>query len=85
MLADAVQRVAKDDGLPQMGIKEWSDAKMIPRTEQAPAGSIPDCKGEISKQVLDAVLAPGTVGPKQQLNVRHSRFNVLATCSQLRH
>src|SRR5438552_4152546 len=68
-----------------MRVKEWPNSKMIPRAEEAPARSIPDCKSEISKQVLDTVFAPRTIGSKQQFNVGHSRLNVFATCSELRH
>ena len=61
MQTNAIERVAEDDGAVDLGVVERLDAEMVASTKEAPCRSIPDRKGEVAQQMLDAVLSPRVI------------------------
>ena len=70
MPSHAVERIAEDETRPYARVKKRLDAKMIARAEQPLLRPIPNGKGEISDQALQAIFAPGVVGVKDQFDIR---------------
>ena len=67
--ANAVQSVAEDQPPLGLGIVKGLNPKLVTRAEQRLALPIPDGETKVSQQVLEASLAPGGVGAKNQLSI----------------
>src|ERR1051326_5217211 len=78
MLPDAVQRVAEDYSLAQMGVKERPHSKMIASAKQPVLGSVPNGECKITEEVLDTVFTPRPIGAEKQLAVCQSTLHVFA-------
>ena len=70
MQADAVERVADDDGLPDVRVEQRLHAKVISRAKQTTLRPVPHSEDEVAQQMGDAVLTPDTVGAKDQFRIR---------------
>ena len=81
--ANAIQRVAEDQDVADLRVIEGLDPKVVPSTEQAPPGTIPNRKREIPYQVLQAVFAPCFVGSEYELGVGRTAEVCPATISKL--
>ena len=73
MQADAVERVAEDNRLPELGVEERLDAEMIPRAEQTMLRLVPHGEREVAEQVRHAILTPGAVGAENQFRIGGAR------------
>ena len=69
MQADAVERVAEDDGLPELRVGEGLHAQMIARAEQTLLRLVPHGEREVAQQVRHAILTPDTVGAEDQFHI----------------
>src|SRR5256885_5980425 len=83
MQADAVERIAEDNRAPKLRVEEGLDAEMIPGTEHAMFGGIPDREREVAEEMRDTVLAPGAVRTKNQLRVGGVRTDLLPSSLQI--
>src|SRR5712692_212015 len=79
----AVQSVAENQALADVGIVKWLNTEMVPRAEQPPASPIPDRKGKVSQQLLYAGFPPGLIGAQDQLRVRRRLQSPLTFHPQL--
>jgi hypothetical protein len=69
MEADAIERVAENEGASDAGIVEGLDAEAVAGAEEAAGWSVPDRKREIAEQVIDARVAPGLERVQDQASV----------------
>jgi hypothetical protein len=69
---DRVEGVAEDEVVTRLGVEERFDAKVIASAEQAARATVPDRKGEVTQQMLHAVLAPRQVRVQDQLRIARS-------------
>src|SRR5271156_5994035 len=72
MLAQAVQRVAEQKKLAELGIVKRFHAEMIARAKQNFLARVPDREGEIPAQMLHAIRAPGRVRAQNQARISGS-------------
>src|SRR5271168_1468452 len=72
MLAQAVQRVAEQKKLAQLGIVERLHAEMIARAEQNFLARVPDGESEIPAQMLHTIRAPGRIRAENQARISGS-------------
>jgi hypothetical protein len=72
MLAQAIERVAEQKKLSQLGIVERLHPEMIARAKQKFLMCVPDREREIPAQMLHALRAPGGIRAQNQARVGHS-------------
>src|SRR5271156_4087298 len=72
MLAQAVQRVAEQKKLAELGIVKWLHSEMIARAKQNFLARVPDREGEIPAQMLHAIRAPGRIRAQNQARISGS-------------
>ena len=70
MQPDGIQRIAEDKRGAGLGIVQLLDSHRIARAKQALYLRVPECKGEISKQIFHAGFAPGIVGMQDEFGIR---------------
>src|SRR5262249_5510435 len=69
MKSDTIQGVAEDQAVREPRVVERLDPEMVAGTEQAALPPVPDGEGEVTEQILDALLAPNMVGVQEQFGV----------------
>ncbi len=72
MLAQAIERVAEQKKLSQLGIVEGLHAEMIARAKQQFLARVPDRERKIPAQMLHALRAPGRIRAQNQAGIGRS-------------
>src|SRR5678816_2822681 len=85
MLADAIQRVTKDQGSAYLRVEKLFHSKVIASAEQFVLQPIPNCKGKITQEILDTCLTPGSVSPQEQFDVCYPAPHAFAPSLQFRN
>ena len=83
MQADAIERVAEDDGLLELRVAERLHAEMIARAKKTMVGLVPHREREVAEQMRYAILAPDAVGAEDQFHVRSIRGELLSSRPEL--
>ena len=83
MQADAIERVAEDDGLLELRVAERLHAEMIARAKKTMVGLVPHREREVAEQMRFAILAPDAVGAEDQFHVRSIRGELLSSRPEL--
>src|SRR6516164_1064734 len=78
----AVQCIAAKKDFTQLRIVKRFDAEMIARAKQLPVGGVPERKGKIALQAIDAGCAPCCICAQNQITVRRIRTHVLLSSLQ---
>src|SRR5437667_12833205 len=76
MTADAIECIADDYKLANASVEKRFNAKMVARTKQLFVTGVPNRKGKISPQTIDASRAPHREGMQNQIPVRRIRAQV---------
>ena len=80
----AIERVAEEKQVAEIGVVKRLDAKMISRAEERFSPRVPDGECKIAAQVLHARLAPCGVGVQDQFRIRRRLLNLASFVREFR-
>jgi hypothetical protein len=67
--AEDSESVADEERVPPAGVVEGTNAEVVAGAEEELAAAVPDGEGEVAEEVVDALLAPETVGAEEEVSI----------------
>src|SRR5690606_31979933 len=83
VLKQCVEIAGKRQPIFAAGVKQWAYSEVVPGAKQFALIPVPESKGKVAYQVVEALLSPGQIGVEDQLRIAVRRGQVGGVSAQL--